>query len=46
MPQIDTILFTSQESLKKGNKKELGGEIRYGAGTLYINKPNNKAWSG
>jgi hypothetical protein len=43
MPQIDTILFTSQESLKKGNKKELGGEIRYGAGTLYINKPNNKA---
>ncbi|MDO1447970.1 hypothetical protein Q0590_16985 [Rhodocytophaga aerolata] len=43
MPQIDTILFTSQEALKKGNKKELGGEIRYGAGTLYINKPNNKA---
>jgi hypothetical protein len=43
MPQIDTILFTSQESIKKKNKKELGGEIRYGAGTLYINKPNNKA---
>lgn len=43
MPQIDTILFTSQEAMKKGNKKELGGEIRYGAGTLYINKPNNKA---
>lgn len=43
MPQIDTILFTSQEALKKKDKKELGGEIRYGAGTLYINKPNNKA---
>lgn len=43
MPQIDTILFTSQAALKQGNKKELGEEIRYGAGTLYINKPNNKA---
>lgn len=43
MPQIDTILFASKESLKKGDKKELGSEIRYGAGTLYINKPNNKA---
>lgn len=45
MPQIDTILFTARESLKKGDRKELGGEIRYGAGTLYINKPNNKAGS-
>ncbi len=43
MNQIDTILFTPQESRGKGNKTQLGSEIRYSAGTLYVNKPDNKA---
>ncbi|HEX8528748.1 MAG TPA: hypothetical protein VF646_01950 [Cytophagales bacterium] len=43
MNQIDTILFTPQESKGKGDKGQLGAEIRYSAGTLYVNKPDNKA---
>lgn len=43
MNQIDTILFTPQEARGKADSVQLGSEIRYSAGTLYINKPDNKA---
>ncbi len=43
MNQIDTILFTPQESRGKADNVQLGSEIRYSAGTLFVNKPDNKA---
>jgi hypothetical protein len=43
MNQIDTILFTPQEARGKADSVQLGSEIRYSAGTLYVNKPDNKA---
>ncbi len=43
MNQIDTILFTPKEARGKADSIQLGSEIRYSAGTLYINKPDNKA---
>ncbi len=43
MNQIDTILFTPKEAKGKSDSVQLGSEIRYSAGTLYINKPDNKA---
>jgi hypothetical protein len=43
MNQIDTILFTPKEAKGKSDSVQLGSEIRYSAGTLFINKPDNKA---
>ena len=41
--KIDSITFIPQRVLAKGGKMEIGGDLKYQAGTIYINKPNNKA---
>jgi hypothetical protein len=43
MPTIDSITFISADAQLKKDKTETGGEIRYESGTLFINRPDNKA---
>ncbi len=41
--QIDSITFIPQKLYQKGENIEVGGDLRYDFGTLYINKPDNKS---
>lgn len=43
MPTIDSITFISADSQLKNDKTEMGGEIRYESGTLFINRADNKS---
>ncbi len=43
MNQIDSITFVPQAAMKKGEYTEVGGNLRYEAGEIYINRPNNKS---
>jgi hypothetical protein len=41
--KIDSITFVPQKEIAKGGKTEIGGDLRYESGVVYINKPDNKS---
>ncbi|MBP6385315.1 MAG: hypothetical protein KA327_01720 [Pseudarcicella sp.] len=41
--EIDSITFIPQKLYQKGETTEVGGDLRYDSGTLFINKPDNKS---
>jgi predicted transcriptional regulator len=41
--KIDSITFIPQKLLKTNNPKEIGGDIRYTSGKIYLSKPDNKS---
>ena len=41
--KIDSITFIPQKELLKKGRTEIGGDLKYEAGVIYINKPNNKS---
>lgn len=43
MNKIDSITFIPQKVIAKGGKTEVGGDLRYGSGKIYINRADNKS---
>ncbi|MFN8354499.1 MAG: hypothetical protein U0Y10_08640 [Spirosomataceae bacterium] len=43
MNKIDSITFIPQKVLAKGGKTEIGGDLRYSSGKIYINRTDNKS---
>ncbi len=41
--KIDSITFVPQKELAKKGRTEIGGDLKYEAGVIYINKPDNKS---
>ncbi|MEA5457797.1 hypothetical protein VB796_02030 [Arcicella sp. LKC2W] len=41
--KIDSITFIPQKELAKKGRTEIGGDLKYEAGVIYINKPDNKS---
>ncbi|MDI9866187.1 hypothetical protein QM480_17725 [Flectobacillus sp. DC10W] len=41
--KIDSITFIPQKELAKRGRTEIGGDLKYESGTIYINKPDNKS---
>lgn len=41
--KIDSITFIPQKLLKTNNPKEIGGDIRYTSGKIYLSRPDNKS---
>ena len=41
--KIDSITFVPQKELSKKSRIEIGGDLKYEAGVIYINKPDNKS---
>ena len=41
--KIDSITFVPQKELSKKGRIEIGGDLKYEAGVIYINKPDNKS---
>jgi hypothetical protein len=41
--KIDSITFIPQKELSKKGRIEIGGDLKYEAGVIYINKPDNKS---
>ncbi len=41
--KIDSITFIPQKELAKKGRTEIGGDLKYESGTLYINMPENKS---
>ena len=41
--KIDSITFIPQKELVKKGRTEIGGDLKYEAGVIYINKPDNKS---
>jgi hypothetical protein len=41
--KIDSITFIPQKELAKRGRTEIGGDLKYESGTIYINKSNNKS---
>ncbi|MEA5426408.1 hypothetical protein [Arcicella lustrica] len=43
LDKIDSITFIPQKELAKKGRTEIGGDLKYEAGVIYINKPDNKS---
>lgn len=43
LKKIDSITFIPQKMLAKGGRTEIGGDLRYGSGKIYINRADNKS---
>lgn len=43
MNKIDSITFVPQKVLAKGGKTEIGGDLRYSSGKIFINRADNKS---
>ncbi|MEA5258118.1 hypothetical protein VB264_10030 [Arcicella aquatica] len=43
LDKIDSITFIPQKELAKKGHTEIGGDLKYEAGVIYINKPDNKS---
>lgn len=41
--KIDSITFVPQKELARKGRTEIGGDLKYDAGVIYINKPDNKS---
>lgn len=41
--KIDSITFVPQKELARKGNTEIGGDLKYESGTIYINKPDNKS---
>ena len=41
--KIDSITFIPQKELFKKGRTEIGGDLKYESGVIYINKPDNKS---
>lgn len=41
--KIDSITFIPQKELAKKGRTEIGGDLKYESGVIYINKPDNKS---
>ncbi len=43
MNKIDAITFIPQKQIGKNKAQEVGGNLKYESGTIFINRPNNKS---
>ncbi|MDR6196341.1 hypothetical protein [Siphonobacter sp. SORGH_AS_0500] len=43
LDKLDTVTFVPQQMKGKKNSKEIGQDLKYGSGKLYLGKPNNKS---
>jgi hypothetical protein len=43
MNKLDAVTFIPQANMKKGALNEVGGNLKYENGELYLNRPNNKS---
>jgi hypothetical protein len=43
LDKIDSITFIPQKELSKRGRTEIGGDLKYESGTIFINKPDNKS---
>ncbi|WP_420154490.1 hypothetical protein [Siphonobacter sp.] len=43
LDKLDTVTFIPQQMKGKKNSKEIGQDLKYGSGKLYLGKPNNKS---